>query len=220
MRGRGGVLLALTGAIWAQDRSPVWFGVRGGMNWGQYRNVPTDEPPSRSYWGGGFHGGIGVQQSLGARTPWAIQGELTLTQRRSTDRNLLYDYRYTLWGIDFTVLGVWRWLRKFEGFFLEFGPTSTLLLAGRYWQRNNLTGQTQTRRVEFGRGERRDVRRGEIALNAGLGAGYPVGPGYLVFGLRFWHGLNNLAGGAYKSWHNYGVLTTLTYWYDPQARDK
>lgn len=207
--------------LYAQSGKPTWYAPRFGLNWGQYRTRDVQDISSRSYWGGGFYGGLAVQQALDPKGWWAVQGELGVTQRRSTDRNLLTDWRYNLWSADLAVLGVWRWVRKFEAFFLEVGPSSSLLLYGKLWERSNLTNEVETRTVQFGRGAGRDVRRGEIALNAGAGAGYLVGPGYLTFGLRFWHGLNNLgAGGLFQRWHNYGVLMTLSYWYDDALREE
>lgn len=207
------------GVLLAQDERTTWFAPRLGINWGQYRTKSQDDVVSRSYWGGGFSGAVAFQHQLGPAGWWAIQGEVGATQRRSTDRNLLYDYRYSLWSADVVVLGVWRWIRKFEGFFFEAGPSSGILLYGRYWERDNLSGETQRRKVRFGRGGARDVRRGEMAFNLGISAGYRAGPGYLTFGLRFWHGINNLAGGVFQRWHNYGVLMNLIYWYDDSLRE-
>lgn len=212
-------LSLFTALLFAQEKS-IWYAPRLGMHWGQYRTKDLQDIASRSYWGGGFYGGVALQQQLDPKGWWAVQGELGITQRRSTDRNLLYDYRYNLWSADLAVLGVWRWVRKFEAFFIEAGPSSSLLLTGRYWEKDNLSSETETRKVAFGRGEARDVRRGEIALNAGVGAGYLAGPGYLTFGLRFWHGVNNLSGGLFQRWHNYGLLMTLTYWYDDSQRSE
>lgn len=203
----------------AQDlKRPTWYAPRLGLSWGQYQTKDLSDITSRSYWGGGFYGGVALQHPIDLKGWWAVQGEIGATQRRSTDRNLLTDWRYNLWSMDVAVLGVWRWVRRFEAFFLEAGPSSSLLVYGKYWARDNLTGEIETRKVQFGRGEARDVRRGEIALNIGAGAGYLVGPGYLTFGLRFWHGANNLAGGLFQRWHSYGMLMTLTYWYDDSLR--
>ncbi|GIV24501.1 MAG: hypothetical protein KatS3mg026_0193 [Bacteroidia bacterium] len=210
-----GVLL-----LHAQEAKSTWYAPKFGLNWGQYRTRDIEDISSRSYWGGGFYGGLALQQALDLKGRWAVQGELGVTQRRSTDRNLLTDWRYNLWSADLAVLGVWRWVRKFEAFFVEAGPSSSLLIYGKYWERSNLTDEVQTRTVQFGRGAGRDVRRGEIAWNAGVGAGYLAGPGYLTFGLRVWHGLNNLAaGGLFQRWNNYGVLMTLAYWYDDSLRE-
>ncbi len=196
-----------------------WYGLRLGTNWGQYLTKDQSDIRSRAYWGGGFSGAIAVQVPLDESKKWAIQGELGTTQRRSTDRNLLRDYRYNLWSLDFTALGVWRWNRKFEVFFLETGPMSSVLVYGKYWQEDNLTGEEQTRKVQYGKGSTRDLRRGEIAWALGASAAYLVGPGYLTFGLRFWHGMNNLAsGGPFQRWHNYGLMMNLLYWYDDSLR--
>lgn len=212
------LLLLSMGLLYAQNAKKTWFAPRAGMNWGQYR-TKSDDIVSRSYWGGGFYGGLSVQQQLDAKGWWAIQGDLGVTQRRSTDRNLLYDYRYNIWSTDVAVLGVWRWVRRFEALFIEAGPSSSLLLYGKYWEKDNLSGEVETRKVQFGR--EREVRRGEIAINLGMGAGYLAGPGYLTFGLRFWHGLNNLGSqrSLFQRWHNYGVLMSLSYWYDDSLRD-
>ncbi|MCX8111714.1 MAG: PorT family protein [Bacteroidia bacterium] len=205
-------------AVLAQQAKRTLFAPRVGLNWGQYQ-TQADNIVSRSYWGGGFHSALAFQQQLDAKGWWAIQGEIGVTQRRSTDRNLLYDYRYTIWSTDIALLGVWRWMRKFEALFIEAGPSSGLLVHGKYWKRDNLTGEVETRQVRFGRREASDVRRAELALNLGLGAGYLAGPGYLTFGLRFWHGVNNVASGLFQRWHNYGVLMTLAYWYDDSLRE-
>jgi hypothetical protein len=173
---------------------------------------------SRAYWGGGFSGAIGTQVPLDREKIWAIQGEMSITQRRATDRNLGYDYRYNLWSLDFTALGVWRWNREFEVFFLETGPMSSVLVYGKYWERDNLSGEIETRKVQYGRGGNRDLRRGEIAWTLGASAAYLAGPGYLTLGLRFWHGLNNLGGGLFQRWHNYGIMMNLIYWYDDSLR--
>lgn len=204
----------------AQNAGRTWYAPKVGINWGQYRTKDTGAISSRSYWGGGFYGGLALQQALDSKGIWALQGELGVTQRRSTDKNLLSDWRYNLWSMDLAVLGVWRWVRKFEAFFFEAGPSSSLLLTGRYWERDNLSGAEELRKVAFGKGGVRDVRRGELALQVGAGAGYLVGPGYLTFGLRFWHGVNNLAGGLFQKWHNYGMVMTLTYWYDDALRNE
>ncbi len=195
-----------------------WYGLRAGLNWGQYLTKDQDGIRSRAYWGGGFSGAIAAQVPLTESKTWALQGELGTTQRRGTDRNLLTDYRYNLWSLDFTALGVWRWDRKFEVFMLETGPMSSVLVYGKYWQRDNLSGETETRRVQYGRGSARDLRRGEIAWTLGGSAAYLVGPGYLSLGLRFWHGINNLGGGLFQRWHNYGVMMNLIYWYDDGLR--
>ncbi len=195
-----------------------WYGLRAGMNWGQYLTKDQSEVRSRAYWGGGFSGAIAAQVPLDEAKKWALQGELGTTQRRGTDKNLLYDYRYNLWSLDFTALGVWRWNRRFEIFFLETGPMSSVLVYGKYWQKDNLTNEQQTRRVQYGRGGSRDLRRGEIAWGLGAGAAYLVGPGYLTLGLRFWHGMNNLGGGLFQRWHSYGVMMNLIYWYDDSLR--
>ncbi|MCX7607220.1 MAG: PorT family protein [Bacteroidia bacterium] len=205
--------------IYAQKDRSTWYAPRLGINWGQYRTKDSRDISSRSYWGGGFYGGVALQHSLDMKGKWALQGELGVTQRRSTDRNLLTDWRYNLWSADFAVLGVWRWMRKFDFFFWEAGPSSSLLLYGKYWEKDNLTGEIATRKVSFGQGSNRDIRRGEIALNAGAGAGYLIGPGYLTTGIRVWHGANNLAGGLFKRWQNYGILMTLSYWYDDSLRE-
>jgi hypothetical protein len=215
MRTLFSLIVALTVACAQTD---PWYGLRIGANWGQYLTKDKSDIRSRAYWGGGFTGAIGVHLPLGTSKRWALQGELGVTQRRGTDRNLLSDYRYNLWSLDFTALGVWRWMRKFEGFFIETGPMSSVLLYGKYWERDNLSQEMETRKVRFGRGEARDVRRGEIAWALGVGAGYLVGPGYLTFGLRFWHGANNLASGAFQRWHNYGLMMNLIYWYDDSLR--
>ncbi|MEN3041053.1 MAG: porin family protein [Bacteroidia bacterium] len=211
-------MACLLSLLQAQKSKSILYAPRLGINWGQYR-TRAEDVVSRSYWGGGFHGALGIQQLLSSRGQWAIQGEIGMTQRRSTDRNLLYDYRYNLWSADLAVLGVWRWMRKFEALFLEAGPSSSILIYGKYWRKDNLTGEEQTRRVQFGKGEARDVRRGELAFNLGIAAGYLAGPGYLTAGLRFWHGINNLGGGVFQRWHNYGLLMTLSYWYDDSLRD-
>lgn len=207
------------GGLFLYAQNKTWYAPKLGLSWGQYRTQDTREIASRSYWGGGFYGGLALQHALDAKGWWAVQGELGVTQRRSTDRNLLTDWRYNLWSADVALLGVWRWIRKFEAFFLEAGPSSSLLLYGKYWERDNLSGEVETRKVQFGRGSTRDVRRGEFAFNVGAGAGYLAGPGYLTFGLRFWHGINNLGGGLFQRWHNYGVLMTLSYWYDDSLRE-
>ncbi len=195
-----------------------WYGLRTGLNWGQYLTKDQDGIRSRAYWGGGFSGAIAAQVPLTESKTWALQGELGTTQRRGTDRNLLIDYRYNLWSLDFTALGVWRWNRRFEVFMLETGPMSSVLVYGKYWQRDNLSGEIETRRVQYGRGGARDLRRGEIAWTLGGSAAYLVGPGYLSLGLRFWHGINNLGGGLFQRWHNYGVMMNLIYWYDDSLR--
>jgi hypothetical protein len=194
------------------------YGLRTGLNWGQYLTKDQDAIRSRAYWGGGFSGAIAAQVPLDDNKMWALQGELGITQRRGTDRNLLSDYRYNLWGLDFTALGVWRWNRELEVFMLETGPMSSFLVYGKYWERDNLSGEVETRRVRYGRGSERDLRRGEIAWALGANAGYLVGPGYLSFGLRFWHGLNNLGSGFFQRWHNYGVMMNIIYWYDDSLR--
>ncbi|MCS7153591.1 MAG: PorT family protein [Bacteroidia bacterium] len=207
------------GLLFSQEVKPTWFAPRVGINWGQYRTKSADIV-SRSYWGGGLYGGLALQRQLDSKGRWALQGEIGTTQRRSTDRNLIYDYRYNIWSADIALLGVWRWVRKFEALFIEAGPSSSLLLYGKYWERNNLTGEVERRRVEFGRKTTSDVRRGELALNIGMGAGYLAGPGYLTFGLRFWHGINNLGSGQlFQRWNNYGVLMSLSYWYDDSLRE-
>jgi hypothetical protein len=127
-----------------------WYGLRAGLNWGQYLTKDQADIRSRAYWGGGFSGAIAAQVPLNDNKMWALQGELGTTQRRGTDRNLLSDYRYNLWSLDLTALGVWRWNRKFEVFMLETGPTSSLLVYGKYWQRDNLSGEVETRRVQYG----------------------------------------------------------------------
>jgi hypothetical protein len=195
-----------------------WYGLRSGINWGQYHTKDHAGIRSRAYWGGGFSGAIAAQVPLAEDEPWAIQGEMGTTQRRATDRNLLYDYRYNLWSLDLTALGVWRWSRRFEVLFLETGPMSSILVYGKYWERDNLSGDIQTRKVQYGRRGNRDLRRGEIAWALGASVGYLVGPGYLTLGLRFWHGLNNLGGGLFQRWRNYGVIMHLTYWYDDSLR--
>jgi len=195
-----------------------WYGLRCGINWGQYHTTDQGDTRSRAYWGGGFSGAIGTQVPLDRDKIWAIQGEMSITQRRATDRNFGYDYRYNLWSLDFTALGVWRWNRDFEVFFLETGPMSSVLLYGKYWERDNLSGKIKTRKVQYGRGGTRDLRRGEIAWTVGASTAYLVGPGYLTLGMRFWHGINNLGGGLFQRWHNYGVMMHLTYWYDDSLR--
>jgi hypothetical protein len=195
-----------------------WYGLRCGINWGQYHTMDRDDTRSRAYWGGGFSGAIGTQVPLDREKIWAIQGEMSITQRRATDRNLGYDYRYNLWSLDFTALGVWRWNREFEVFYLETGPMSSVLLYGKYWERDNLSGEIKTRKVQYGRGGNRDLRRGEIAWTVGASTAYLVGPGYLTLGMRFWHGLNNLGGGLFQRWHTYGVMMHLIYWYDDSLR--
>jgi hypothetical protein len=195
-----------------------WYGLRSGINWGQYHTKDRADIRSRAYWGGGFSGAIAAQVPFAEDKPWAIQGEIGTTQRRGTDRNLLYDYRYNLWSLDFTALGVWRWNRRFEVFFLETGPMASVLVYGKYWERDNLSGDIETRKVQYGRGGNRDLRRGEIAWTLGASAAYLVGPGYLTLGLRFWHGLNNLGGGLFQRWHTYGVMMNLIYWYDDSLR--
>ncbi|MCS7297449.1 MAG: PorT family protein [Bacteroidia bacterium] len=202
----------------AQNERQTWFGARLGTNWGQYY-TKAEDITSRSTWGGGFHGALALQHQLDQKGRFALQGELGITQRRSTERTLLSDYRYTLWSSDVGVIGVFRWLRKFEILMIEAGPSSSILLTGRYWQRDNLNGEENTRRVNFGRGGERDVRRGEIALNLGMNAAYLMGPGYLSFGLRFWHGINNLAGGAFQRWNSYGFLMSVSYWYNDALRE-
>ncbi len=211
------LVLGVTGLI---AQVTPWYGVRAGINWGQYLTKDQSEIRSRSYWGGGFTGAILAQVPLGDAKKWAIQGELGPTQRRSADRNLLYDYRYNLWSLDFTALGVWRWNRKFEVFFLETGPMSSVLVYGKYWERDNLTNEQETRKVQYGRGSGRDLRRGEIAWALGASSAYLVGPGYLTFGLRFWHGMNNLGGGLFQRWHNYGLMMNFTYWYDDSLNER
>jgi len=195
-----------------------WYGLRCGLNWGQYHTKDQADIRSRAYWGGGFSGAIAAQVLLAEDKPWAIQAEMGTTQRRATDRNLLYDYRYNLWSLDFTALGVWRWNRRFEVFFVETGPMSSVLVYGKYWERDNLSGEIETRKVQYGRGGNRDLRRGEIAWTLGVSAAYLAGPGYLTLGLRFWHGLNNLGGGLFQRWHNYGIMMNLIYWYDDSLR--
>jgi hypothetical protein len=195
-----------------------WYGLRSGINWGQYHTKDQADIRSRAYWGGGFSGAIAAQVPFAEDKPWAIQGEIGTTQRRGTDRNLLYDYRYNLWSLDFTALGVWRWNRRFEVFFVETGPMSSVLVYGKYWERDNLSGEIETRKVQYGRGGNRDLRRGEIAWTLGASAAYLAGPGYLTLGLRFWHGLNNLGGGLFQRWHNYGIMMNLIYWYDDSLR--
>jgi len=210
------VLVLSVGSLLAQ--AIPWYGLRAGINWGQYLTKDQTEIRSRAYWGGGFTGAIAAQVPLDEAKRWALQGELGTTQRRGTDRNLLYDYRYNLWSLDFTALGVWRWNRKFEVFFLETGPLSSVLVYGKYWQKDNLTNEQQIRRVQYGRGGNRDLRRGEIAWSLGASAAYLVGPGYLTLGLRFWHGMNNLGAGLFQRWHNYGLMMNLIYWYDDSLR--
>lgn len=102
-----------------------------------------------------------------------------------------------------------------EIFAVQAGLLSSILVHGKYWQEDNITGEVTRRTVRFGRRSLSDARRGEIALQVGMASGYLVGPGYLVAGVRFWHGVNNIAGGLFKSWHNYGVYMDLSYWYDP-----
>jgi hypothetical protein len=197
-----------------------WYGLRSGINWGQYHTKDHAGIRSRAYWGGGFSGAIAAQVLLAEDKPWAIQGEMGITQRRATDRNLLYDYRYNLWSLDLTALGVWRWNRSFEAFFLETGPMASVLVYGKYWERDNLSGDVETRKVQYGRGGTRDLRRGEIAWTVGASTGYRAGSGYLILGLRFWHGLNNLGGGLFQRWHTYGVMMNLIYWYDDSLREE
>ncbi len=211
-------LFLVVSLAWAQSKDP-WFGLRAGLNWGQYVTKDRQDIRSLAYWGGGFSGALGVHQAIDQKGFWALQGELGLTQRRGTDRNLLSDYRFNLWSLDLTALGVWRWMRKFEGLFIQTGPMSSVLLYGKYWERDNLSSEIETRKVAFGRGDTRDIRRGEISWVIGMGTGYLVGPGYLTFDLRFWHGLNNLSSGAFKRWKSYGVLMNLIYWYDDSLRE-
>ena len=195
-----------------------WYGLRSGINWGQYHTKDQADIRSRAYWGGGFSGAIAAQVPFAEDKPWAIQGEIGTTQRRGTDRNLLYDYRYNLWSLDFTALGVWRWNRRFEVFFLETGPMTSVLVYGKYWERDELSGEIETRKVQYGRGGTRDLRRGEVAWTLGASAAYLAGPGYLTLGLRFWHGINNLGGGLFQRWHSYGIMMNLIYWYDDSLR--
>lgn len=219
MRWEAAILLVVL--CWAQDKDKVFYYPRLGLHWAQYHTQQPGLPRSRSYWGGGWTGGIGMQYALAHPTKfsaWTVQGDLGFTQRRSTDRNLLYDWQYTLWSVDIGAMTGWRFTNKYtmnEIFALQAGLLSSILVYGIYRQEDNITGEIARRKVQFGRRTVSDARRGEIALQVGVAAGYLVGPGYLVAGMRFWHGVNNIAGRLFKSWHNYGVYMELSYWYDP-----
>ncbi|MCS7189632.1 MAG: outer membrane beta-barrel protein [Bacteroidia bacterium] len=205
---------------WAQEKVPqIWYAPRAGVNWGQYLKENKEELFSRSYWGGGAYGGLALQYGLPPKGWWAVQGEIGFVQRRSKEKNLYEEIQYNLWSTDLGVYGVWRWIRRFEALFLEAGPSTSLIVYGSYWQKNLTTGEIETRKVQFGRGSTREVRRGEVSLNVGIGAGYLLGPGYLTLGMRFWHGANNLAGGLLRRWQNYGVIFLLSYWYDDRLRE-
>ncbi|MGQ9863991.1 MAG: porin family protein [Bacteroidia bacterium] len=205
--------LAFLSIVFAQTSL---YGLRVGVTWSQFLNQTGDLPKSRSYWLGGPHIGALVHLPLSKRV--AFQTELNAYQRTAEDRNLRTNYKYSFWSLELPLLLSWVHKTKLNIFFLETGPSVGVILGGRVQTQTNQDGTSVREKITFGKNPGADLRRGEISWAVGAAAGYPVGPGYLNLGMRFLHGINNLAGGDFQKWYNYSVWMTVSYLYDPSQK--
>lgn len=193
------------------------YGLRAGVTWSQFLNQTRDLPKSRSYWLAGPHVGAIVHLPFSKRM--AFQTELNACQHAAEDRNLKMNYKYSFWALELPLLLSVVHKTKLNIFFFETGPSLGVILGGRVETQTNETGSSIREKITFGKNPGSDIRRGEISWAVGAAAGYLVGPGYLNFGMRFLHNINNLAGGDFDKWYNYSVWMTVSYLYDPSQKD-